>query len=282
MTRYITRPAVFFLFAFAMATHPSIAFSDTPPIKIVMEGGECQVLNEVAPLSAKSMKVSCVERENKLIWTTNPEIYKQLNKVSPTVPCEAECLADRQGIAQGEIEATDAKTYFPKWVVDAQNFFSNLVLKKAKEAFGEGKYSYIYPMPIPSQESLNNPSTSTFSAYKLTLKNWSEAELIGLNQSRFQGSASQPTLSSKVNSSTSSIRLAVDKNSDGKFLITVYSNIAEEAVTLKASRNSSKQISIVVHTDSYGYGSILTSQKLSGYKLAAGVNSKTKVSTTVK
>jgi hypothetical protein len=252
------------------------------PTKAIVEGGECQVLNEAALLPGSSMKVSCVEKDKKLIWTTNPEIYRQLNTVSQTTPCEAECQADRKGIAQGEVEAADAKTYFPKWVTDAQKFFSNLVLKKVKEAFGQGEYSYINPMPVPSQDALNNPSTSTFGAYKLTLKNWSEAELIGLNQSRFQSAVSENSLSNKVNSPTSSIKLAVDKSSDGKYLIAVFSNISEESITLKASKGSAKQISIVVNTDRYGYGSILTSQKLSGYKLLAGGASKSKASTTVK
>jgi hypothetical protein len=282
MTRYINRPVVTLLFTIALTAHPSVAFSDSTPSKAIIEGGACQVLNEVALLPVNPMKVSCVERENKLVWTTNPEVYKQLNKVTLTFPCDAECQADRQGIAQAEVEATDAKTYFPKWVIDAQSYFSNLVLKKVKDAFGEGKYSYIYPMPVPSQDSLNNPSTSTFGAYKLALKNWSEAELIGLSQGRFQSSTSDSNVNNKINSPTSSIKLAVDKNSDGKFLIAVYSNLTEETITLKASKNSSKQISMLVSTDSYGYGSILTSQKLSGYKLQAGINSKTKASKTVK
>jgi hypothetical protein len=282
MTRYINRPVVTLLFTIALTTHPSVAFSDSTPSKAIIEGGACQVLNEVALLPVNPMKVSCVERENKLVWTTNPEVYKQLNKVILTFPCDAECQADRQGIAQAEVEATDAKTYFPKWVIDAQSYFSNLVLKKVKDAFGEGKYSYIYPMPAPSQDSLNNPSTSTFGVYKFALKNWSEAELIGLSQGRFQSSTIDSNVNNKINSPTSSIKLAVDKNSDGKFLIAVYSNLTEETITLKASKNSSKQISMLVSTDSYGYGSILTSQKLSGYKLQAGINSKTKASKTVK
>jgi hypothetical protein len=282
MTRYINRPLVTLLFTIALTTHPSVAFSDSAPSKAIIEGGVCQVLNEVALLPVNPMKVSCVERENKLVWTTNPEVYKQLNKVTLTFPCGAECQADRQGIAQAEVEATDAKTYFPKWVIDAQSYFSNLVLKKVKDAFGEGKYSYIYPMPLPSQDTLNNPSISTFGAYKFALRNWSEAELVGLSQGRFQSSTDDSHTNNKINSPTSSIKLAVDKNSDGKFLIAVYSNLTEETITLKASKNSSKQISILVSTDSYGYGSILTSQKLSGYKLLAGINSKTKASKTVK
>ena len=282
MYKNITRSGAIFLSAIVVIAQPSIASSDSLPTKAIVEGGECQVLNEAALLPGSSMKVSCVEKDKKLIWTTNPEIYRQLNTVSQTTPCEAECQADRKGIAQGEAEAADAKTYFPKWVTDAQKFFSNLVLKKVKEAFGQGEYSYINPMPVPSQDALNNPSTSTFGAYKLTLKNWSEAELIGLNKNRFQNPASQSSLGNKVNSPTSSIKLAVDKNSDGKYLIAIFSNISEEAITLKASKGSSKQISIVVNTDSYGYGSILTSQKLSGYKLLAGGTSKSKASTTVK
>jgi hypothetical protein len=282
MNKNITRSVTIFLFAIAFIAQPSIASSDSLPTKAIVEGGECQVLNEAALLPGSSMKVSCVEKDKRLIWTTNPEIYRQLNTVSQTTPCEAECQADRKGIAQGEVEAADAKTYFPKWVTDAQKFFSNLVLKKVKEAFGQGEYSYINPMPVPSQDALNNPSTSTFGAYKLTLKNWSEAELIGLNQSRFQSAVSENSLSNKVNSPTSSIKLAVDKSSEGKYLIAVFSNISEESITLKASKGSAKQISIVVNTDRYGYGSILTSQKLSGYKLLAGGASKSKASTTVK
>jgi hypothetical protein len=277
-----TRLIVTSLLVISSVTQPSIAFSDNLPAKTIIEGGECSVLNEQAPLANSWIKVTCVEKDKKLIWTSNPEVYKQLSNIAPITLCNSECQIDRQGIAQGEVEAADAKTYFPKWVTDAQSYFSNLVLKKIKSAFGEGTYTYISPMPTPSADSLVNPSIAIFGSYKMVLRDWSEAELIGLNQSRFQSSASQDTVNDKKNLPNSSIQLVVDKNSNGKFLIAVYSNVIEKPVSLKASKNSSKQISILVQTDSYGYGSILTSQKLSGYKLSAIVNAKVKTSTTVK
>ncbi len=72
MNKNITRSVTIFLFAIAFIAQPSIASSDSLPTKAIVEGGECQVLNEAALLPGSSMKVSCVEKDKRRIWTTNP------------------------------------------------------------------------------------------------------------------------------------------------------------------------------------------------------------------
>jgi hypothetical protein len=260
---------------------PVSANADSLPEKLIIEGGPCEALDVQAPLSVSLLKVTCVEKDGVRIWSTNPKIYRQLSNSIVALPCDAECEEDRKGIASGEIEAADAKTFFPKWVVDAQNYFSKLVLKRVKEAFGDGKYSFIEAMPLPSREALSASSLSSFGGYKLQLRTWSENEIIGLTKDRLKGSESQvsETLS---NSSNLTLKLDVDKNSDGKYLVAVFTNAAEKSLALTASKSGSKRISIIVRTDKSGYGSILTSQKLSGYKVSVGTKSKVAAQTVVK
>lgn len=272
MTRIYGSPLLIFILTSFLAL-PVSANAASLAENLIIEGGPCETLDVQAPLSASLLKVTCIEKDGVRFWSTNPKVYRQLSNAIVTLPCDAECEEDRKGIANGEIEAADAKTFFPKWVNDAQNFFSKLVLKRVKEAFGEGEYSFIEAMPLPSKEALSASSLSSFGGYKLQLRNWSENEIIGLSKNRLKESESQAS-KSLSNSANQTLKLDVDKNSDGKYLVAIFSNAAEKSLALTASKTGSKKISIIVRTDKSGYGSILTSQKLSGYKVSVRNNSK--------
>jgi hypothetical protein len=252
----------------------------------IIEGGECGVLNASGPIKGTTTKVVCVDKDGKLIWSSNPEVYKP--KIEAT--CDAECLADREGIARAEAEALDPKSNFPKWVTDAQNFFSNLVLSRALTAFGPGKYNYETPMPMLLKSDLENPSQSNFSNYKLTLRKWSDLELINLKRENHEtGLIKQPESSTnKVNdlgassSSTPIAKMEVLSNSDSKFLVMVYSNVAEKQLVVKASKKGKDPKTLYIQTDEGGFGSLLSSQKLSGHAFALSVDGKVKARATTK
>jgi hypothetical protein len=61
--------------------------------------------------------------------------------------------------------------------------------------------------------------------------------------------------------------LSVSKRSDGKYKISFISNIEEDQVIIKATKKRSKPIVYKVQTSEFGGASILTSRKLTGYKL---------------
>ena len=61
--------------------------------------------------------------------------------------------------------------------------------------------------------------------------------------------------------------LTVSKKSDGKFLFTISSNIADDKLVISAVRKGFKTISFNVKTDTYGNALIITSRKLSGFAL---------------
>ena len=61
--------------------------------------------------------------------------------------------------------------------------------------------------------------------------------------------------------------LSVSKRSDGKYKISFISNIEEDQVIIKATKKRSKSIVYKVQTSEFGGASILTSRKLTGYKL---------------
>lgn len=255
------------------------AIAANPPVPAILEGGECKTLEEVAPISGTNIKVTCVEKNGKNFWSTNPTFYKKVAEVSPKFPCDADCEADRQGIAAAELEALEAQKYFPKWVLDGQTYFSNQVQAKVKLVFGKGEYFYHFPMPQPTPNMLANPSVNVFGSYKLLLMKWAEVELASLSKANFE---SEGDKESNKASGTSKVKLEVTKNSEGKYLVEVFSNTGDKSLLLNGTKKSSKNIFLNLMTDESGYASILTDQKLSGYKLVLGSGSKVTASTTVK
>ena len=252
----------------------------------IVEGGQCGAANAIGPIKGSTTKVTCVEKDGKLVWSSSPEIYKP--KVEAT--CEAECLADRAGIAQGEAEASDAKTFFPKWVLDAQKAFSNLVLSRAQSAFGAGKYNFETPMPTLTKTDLENPSMSNFSGYKISLKNWSDSELVNLkreNHETGQIKLAEPKIdqTKEVDQTSSvkpSVKMEVLNNSNKKFLVMVYSNVANKQMVVVASKKGTETKTIYIQTDEAGFGSLLSSQKLAGHAFSIAVDGKVKARASIK
>ena len=252
----------------------------------IVEGGQCGAANAIGPIKGTTTKVTCVEKDGKLVWSSSPEIYKP--KVEAT--CDAECLADRAGIAQGEVEASDAKTFFPKWVLDAQKYFSNLVLSRAQSAFGAGKYNFETPMPTLSKADLENPSQSNFSGYKISLKNWSDLELVNLkreNHETGQIKLAEPKIeqtkeAEQTPSGKPSAKMEVLNNSNKKFLVMVYSNVSEKQLVVVASKKGTETKTIYIQTDEGGFGSLLSSQKLAGHAFSLAVDGKVKARATIK
>jgi hypothetical protein len=246
----------------------------------IVEGGQCGATNTIGMIKGTTTKVTCVEKDGKLVWSSSPDIYKP--KVEAT--CDAECLADRAGIAQAEAEASDAKTFFPKWVLDAQKYFSNLVMSRAQSAFGPGKYYFETPMPNLSKTDLENPSQSNFSAYKMSLKNWSDSELVNLkreNHESGQIKLTEPKIdqTKEVDQTLSvkpSVKMEVLNNSNKKFLVMVYSNVANKQMVVAASKKGTETKTIYIQTDEAGFGSLLSSQKLAGHAFSIAVDGKVK------
>jgi hypothetical protein len=268
----------------------------------IVEGGQCGAANAIGPIKGTTTKVTCVEKDGKLVWSSSPDIYKP--KVEAT--CDAECLADRAGIAQGEAEASEAKTFFPKWVLDAQKAFSNLVLSRAQSAFGAGKYNFETPMPTLTKTDLENPSMSNFSGYKISLKNWSDSELVNLKRENHetgqiklaepkidqtkeveQGSSTTSKIdqTKEVDQTSSvkpSIKMEVLNNSNKKFLVMVYSNVANKKMVVVASKKGTETKTIYIQTDEAGFGSLLSSQKLAGHAFSIAVDGKVKARASIK
>ncbi len=252
----------------------------------IIEGGQCDTTNAIGPIKGTTTKVTCVEKDGKLIWSSNPEVYKP--NVEAT--CNAECLADRAGIAQGEVEASDSKTYFPKWVLDAEKYFSNLVLSRAQAAFGTGKYNFETPMPTLSKTDLENPSLSNFSGYKISLRNWSDSELVNLKIENYETVPVKSTESKidqtkeveKISSVKPTVKLEVLSNSTSKFLVMVYSNVSKKELVVTASKKNKGARTLYIQTDESGFGSLLSSQKLTGYTFSLALDGKVKARATIK
>lgn len=280
-TSMIVSTLMIFL-SFQLSSNLSIANANFE----IVEGGQCGAVNAIGPIKGTTTKVTCVEKDGKLVWSSNPDIYKP--KVDAT--CDAECLADRAGIAQGEIEASDAKTFFPKWVLDAQKYFSNLVLSRAQSAFGTGKYNFETPMPTLSKADLENPSQSNFSGYKISLKNWSDLELVNLkreNHETGQIKLAEPKIEQTIEaeqtlSGKPSVKMEVLNNLNKKFLVMVYSNVPEKQLVVVASKKGTETKTIYIQTDEGGFGSLLSSQKLAGHAFSLAVDGKVKARATIK
>jgi hypothetical protein len=255
---------------------PSLPAHSEPSISgVIVEGSACDILDQVAPLSSTRMKVTCVEKDGKYFWSTNPQAYKKIAEQASSAPCDAECRSDRAGIAAAELEALEPSKNFPKWVLDAQSYFSKIVFDKARQAFGSGRYEFVNPMPLPAAGAETNPSVNSFGSYKWTLRIWSENEVISLNRS-------QHTSADSVESDKKTPeKLEVTKTSEGKYLVAIYSTIIDKPVTVTASKPTSKGIVIILNTDESGYASLLTSQKLAGYKILVSGNKKIKAITKI-
>lgn len=261
---------------------PVGAIAANPPATAILEGGECKTLDEVAPISGTFIKVTCVEKDGNLFWSTNPSFYKKIIEATPKFPCDAECEADRQGNAASDAEALDPNKYFPKWVRDGQNAYTNLVLAKVKLAYGSGEYTFNFPMPQPTDSMLASTSVNTFGTYKLSLKVWSDNEIASLSPGNFEKSSAQDSNKKASGSEGNKVKLEVTKDSDGKFLVAVYSGAGGKSLVINGSKKSNKDVILKLNTDQLGHGSLLTGQKLSGYKLILGKNSKTAAIITVK
>ena len=284
MKKSISRYLVFIVLVGVIANQ-SLAIganAANPSVPAIIEGGDCKTLDAVAPITGTNLKVTCVEKDGRFFWSTNPAFYKKFAQVSPKFPCDAECEADRQGIAAAELEALDAQKNFPKWVTDGQTYFSNLVLSKVKQAFGKGDYDYHFPMPQPTASMLANPSVNVFGAYKFTLMKWAENEIANLNKSNFESEKEKDSSKVSSTSSNSKVKLEVTKNSEGEYIVEIFSGAKDKSLLLYGTKKSSKNVFFNLVTDESGYASILTDQKLSGYKLVLGTGSKVTASIIVK
>ncbi len=268
--------------SFQLLTNPFVANANFE----IVEGGQCGATKAIGSIKGAKTKVTCIEKDGKLVWSSSPEIYKP--KVDAN--CDAECLADRAGIAQAEVEASDPKTFFPKWVLDAQKYFSNLVLSRAETAFGIGKYYFETAMPTLSKADLENPSQSNFSGYKMRLKNWSDSELVNLKRENHE--TGQVKLAVPMDDQTKeveetsnvkpSVKMEVLSNSNKKFLVMVYSNVANKEMVVAASKKGSDTKTVYIQTDDAGFGSLLSSQKLAGHAFSIAVDGKVKARATIK
>jgi hypothetical protein len=296
MKKSISRYLVFIVLVGVIANQ-SLAIganAANPSVPAIIEGGDCMAAEAVAPITGTKIKVTCVEKDGRFFWSTNPAFYKKFQKALPMSPCDAECEADRQGNAAAELEALDPQKYFPKWVADAQTYFSNLVLSKVKQAYGKGDYQYHFPMPQPSASTQADTSTNNFGAYKFTMMKWAENEIANLSKSNFEWTENKIASQGKSNiesekekdsnkvSINSKVKLEVTKNSEGKYLVEIFSGGGDKSLLLNGTKKSSKNIYFNLVTDESGYASILTDQKLSGYKLVLGNGSKVTASITVK
>jgi hypothetical protein len=252
----------------------------------IVEGGQCGVAKSIGSIKGTTTKVTCIEKDGKLVWSSSPESYKP--KVDAN--CDAECFADRAGIAQAEVEASDPKTFFPKWVLDAQKYFSNLVLSRAQTAFGVGKYYFETAMPTLSKTALENSSLSNFSGYKIRLKNWSDSELVNLKRENHETGQiklaepkdDQTKEVEETSNAKPSVKMEVLNNSNKKFLVMVYSNVANKQMVVAASKKGSETKTIYIQTDDAGFGSLLSSQKLAGYAFSIAVDGKVKARASIK
>jgi hypothetical protein len=157
-------------------------------------------------------------------------------------------------------------------------------MSRAQSAFGPGKYYFETPMPNLSKTDLENPSQSNFSAYKISLKNWSDSELVNLkreNHESGQIKLTEPKIdqTKEVDQTLSvkpSVKMEVLNNSNKKFLVMVYSNVANKQMVVAASKKGTETKTIYIQTDEAGFGSLLSSQKLAGHAFSIAVDGKVK------
>jgi hypothetical protein len=64
----------------------------------------------------------------------------------------------------------------------------------------------------------------------------------------------------------------VIKQSNGKYRLTVYSNVADDRLVISATKKGSKSITFRVNTNDSGDAIIITSRNLSGFTLTLRYN----------
>ena len=121
-----------------------------------------------------------------------------------TVPCNAECEAERKAIAEAEKQASDPKTYFPVWVKDDQTYYTNFVLSTVKDKYGNVAFKFLNQIPAVPSEIQYNPSTAGFGVYKMMLKQWVDTEILNLPKNPSVSSQSNTDQTQTTSSSSES------------------------------------------------------------------------------